>query len=209
MRSSPAGRSVPLRQTIQCRTRFARNAGYEVRSERRTQARGEVDNVLRNPKLRRLHECLADGLNGYVGLGEAGSTTAGDPWVKGRSDRDIAIVLAGKIDGHYRQRIQRQLGRLRFGDVYLFYVMHERRFMVTHSDQDISMKFRGQMLFGQDLITQKDTPEAGVRGRDRSGWTAHRGPKVACRHLERGILVGRAPQRQVVRPPQTHVHVLG
>lgn len=48
---------------------------------------------LKNQKLKELHAWLIEKNIGYVALCEAGSTTAGDPGVNNRTDRDITIVV--------------------------------------------------------------------------------------------------------------------
>jgi hypothetical protein len=117
-----------------------------------------VDAVLRNQKLERLHHWLSANVTEYHGLYEAGSLAAGDPWVWGRSDRDVAIVVRREIAGQTKRVIRRQLAAPAFNDTYLFHLVPRDRFLVTHNDQDISMKFRGEVLFGEDLISLKETP---------------------------------------------------
>ncbi|OGC82643.1 MAG: hypothetical protein A2V81_03360 [Candidatus Abawacabacteria bacterium RBG_16_42_10] len=114
-----------------------------------------MEQELRNSKLSNLHEWLNSNVSGYVGLYEAGSTTAGDPWVESRSDRDITIVLAD-ISRKVEQEVQQYLSEADFDDTYLFIMFAKEHFLATHSDQDISMKFRGQTLYGEDLVSVKE-----------------------------------------------------
>jgi hypothetical protein len=130
------------------------------------------DRSLRNAKLRRLHGWLRLYLERYVGLYETGSVPAGDPWVEGRSDRDILIVVDGQITSEGVEAISGQLEVVGFTDTYLFNIARRHGFLRTHSDHDIAMKFRGATLFGEDLLAQKEAPsrvfaerwaEAGLR----------------------------------------------
>jgi hypothetical protein len=116
------------------------------------------DRNLRNAKLRCLQSLLQLDVERYVGLYETGSLTAGDPWVEGRSDRDIVIVIDGQITGEGVRAISRQLEAVGFTDTYLFNIARRRGFLRTHSDRDIAMKFRGSTLFGEDLLAQKEAP---------------------------------------------------
>jgi hypothetical protein len=118
----------------------------------------ETDKVMRNAKLARLHAWLAQNIDDYDGLYEAGSVPAGDPWVDGRTDREVAIVVGGTITGEIRGRIQEQLAIQGFDDTYLFNLTPRRGFLTTQVHHDIAMKFRGQVLFGKDLLTEKETP---------------------------------------------------
>jgi hypothetical protein len=117
-----------------------------------------IDRVLRNEKLRGLHDWLQLRIEPYVGLFEAGSLAAGDVWVEGRSDRDVLILVDGRLLPKAEGMISAQLVRIGFSDSYLFYLSQKQRFLRTQSDQDISMKFRGVALFGEDLLPQKETP---------------------------------------------------
>ncbi|MEK7177021.1 MAG: hypothetical protein AAB719_01890 [Patescibacteria group bacterium] len=112
---------------------------------------------LKNSKLNNLHEWLSNNIAGYIALCEAGSTTAGDPWVEGRSDRDITIVLTD-VNKKAEEKIRQHLGQAGFDDTYLFIMFAKEYFLATHSDQDISMKFRGQTLYGEDLVSKKEMP---------------------------------------------------
>lgn len=129
----------------------------------------DSDKDLRNSKLETLHTWLTSNISGYAALCEAGSTTAGDVWTEGRSDRDIVIIVEGLSD-KIEAKIQEHLVASDFNDTYLFIIFPKERFLKTNSDQDISMKFRGQTLFGEDLVAQKETPskefalEIGQRG---------------------------------------------
>ncbi|HJQ08153.1 MAG TPA: hypothetical protein VJ836_01575 [Candidatus Saccharimonadales bacterium] len=116
-----------------------------------------TDKQLRNTKLRKLHERLRQAVPGYLALCEAGSTTAGDSWVEGRSDRDIAIVIS-QPDAASTALVQTTLSDLGFNDTYLFLIIAQDIFLTTTSEQDLSMKFRGQTLFGPDLVAQKELP---------------------------------------------------
>jgi hypothetical protein len=113
---------------------------------------------LRNQKVQGLHEWLARSIAEYDGLYEAGSVAVGDPWVDGRSDREIAIVMGGTIDSQIRDQIQRQLAAHEFTDTYLFNLISRRGFLRVTGHHDIAMKFRGQVLFGRDLLAPKETP---------------------------------------------------
>jgi hypothetical protein len=117
-----------------------------------------ADRVLRNAKLERLHHWLQLNIGRYVGLYETGSLPAGDPWVEGRSDRDILIVIDGEISDQDREAIAAQLALFGFNDTYLFNLARRGGFLQTHSDHDIAMKFRGTSLFGPDLIAEKEAP---------------------------------------------------
>jgi hypothetical protein len=117
-----------------------------------------VDRRLRNHKLGHLHRALARNVPGYVGMYEAGSTTARDPWVAGRSDRDITIVFSGQVRARLERELRRQLPALGFNDTYGFTAIPKGRFLATRHDNDISMKFRGRVLFGEDLIRHKQMP---------------------------------------------------
>jgi hypothetical protein len=139
--------SVPASQPWIDRTPAKRRTRFEA-----------IDQVLRNSKLCRLHEWLRVSIEAYVGLYEAGSLTSGDGWVEGRSDRDVLILLDGPIAAAQEEMIRAELQMIGFSDSYLFYFGHKRRFLRTHSDQDISMKFRGVALFGEDLLPDKETP---------------------------------------------------
>lgn len=112
---------------------------------------------LRNSKLDNLHQWLSNNVSGYLALCEAGSTTAGDPWVEGRSDRDITIVLEN-VSKETDEGIQQYLSTAGFDDTYLFLIFSKEYFLATHSDQDISMKFRGETLYGEDLVSAKEAP---------------------------------------------------
>jgi hypothetical protein len=116
------------------------------------------DRVLRNAKIVQLHGALKLQIEPYVGLYETGSLTAGDPWVEGRSDRDILIVIEGVIGNPCIETIAGQLDSIGFNDTYLFNPAPKHAFLGTHSDHDIAMKFRGTTLFGPDLIAEKETP---------------------------------------------------
>jgi hypothetical protein len=50
------------------------------------------------------------------------------------------------------------LSELKFNDTYLFLIIARDVFQTTMSEQDLSMKFRGQTLFGPDLVAQKEFP---------------------------------------------------
>jgi hypothetical protein len=117
-----------------------------------------ADRVLRNAKLERLHHWLQLNIGRYVGLYETGSLPAGDPWVEGRSDRDVLIVIDGEISDQDREAIAAQLALFGFNDTYLFNLARRGGFLQTHSDHDIAMKFRGLTLFGPDLVARKETP---------------------------------------------------
>jgi hypothetical protein len=117
-----------------------------------------LDRVLRNPKLQRLHEWLRSHVAAYVGLYEAGSVAAGDPWVEGRSDRDVLILVDGGMTPQLRDAIASQLETIGFTDHYLFYLGQKPGFLQTHSDHDVSMKFRGIVLFGEDVLAEKEVP---------------------------------------------------
>lgn len=125
---------------------------------------GESDKVMRNAKLRGLHEWLARNIEEYDGLYEAGSVAVGDPWVDGRSDRDISLVVGGPISQEIRALIREVLGRQGFGDTYLFNLSPRRGFLETHAHHDIAMKFRGRVLFGRDLLSRKETPSREFAG---------------------------------------------
>jgi hypothetical protein len=120
-----------------------------------------ADRRLRNAKIRQLHEWLELSIERYVGLYETGSLTAGDPWVEGRSDRDILIVIDAQISGEDLDAIAAQLKLIGFNDIYLFNVVRKQDFLQTHTDYDIGMKFRGTTLFGQNLLPWKETPSLG------------------------------------------------
>lgn len=128
------------------------------RVPRRRPGDDEADRILRNEKVQLLHASLSEMTKGYVGLFETGSAAVGDPWVRGRSDRDIAVVLSGRINDNVVQAVSRSVTQCNFNDAYLVYPMHLGRFLSTKTDQDIAMKFGGVRLFGQDLLTAKDTP---------------------------------------------------
>lgn len=115
------------------------------------------DKELRNEKIKLLHDWLLENITGYVALCEAGSTTAGDPWIEGRSDRDITIVVSEHTE-EIEDSISFHLTEELFNDKYLFIIFSKEHFLTTHSDQDISIKFRGMTLFGEDLVSIKETP---------------------------------------------------
>lgn len=115
------------------------------------------EQILRNDKLTQLHSWLTLNVEGYTAMSEAGSTTAGDPWVEGRSDRDISIVVELKTPT-ITEDIQRALARLAFNDNYLFLVLDKERYLRTENEQDLSVKFRGEILFGEDVLTLKEKP---------------------------------------------------
>ena len=112
-----------------------------------------MEKTIRNEPLKKLHAWLEVNIDGYIALCEAGSTTAGDPWVAGRTDRDITIVVARLTDG--AQTAIRRYLKNKFGDSYLFIIFDEGTFLTNTTEQDLSMKYRGQTLFGIDVIAQK------------------------------------------------------
>ena len=112
---------------------------------------------LRNSKLKNFHHWLNNTIPDYLALCEAGSTTAGDPWVEGRSDRDITIVVE-HVSKETDEKIQEYLHVAGFDDTYLFLTLPRMYFLTTHSDQDLSMKFRGETLYGEDLVKVKEAP---------------------------------------------------
>jgi len=68
------------------------------------------------------------------------------------------IVVGGQISWELRGRLQEQLGRQGFRDTYLFNLTPKQGFLKTQVHNDIAMKFRGQALFGEDLLPEKETP---------------------------------------------------
>ncbi|NQV89419.1 MAG: hypothetical protein HQ488_03805 [Parcubacteria group bacterium] len=137
---------------------------------------------LRNSELAKLHEWLSSNVDGYVALCEAGSTTAGDPWVEGRSDRDVTIVFS-EINKELRSTVQAQLGRVGFDDTYLFIMFPQDYFLETQSEQDLSMKFRGETLYGEDLVKLKELPT-----REFAQDVAHRGLSTMSRKFSTRLL---------------------
>ncbi len=116
-----------------------------------------MDKDLRNPQLSALHVWLNENIRGYVALCEAGSATSGDPWHEGISDRDITIVVE-KLDQQLEAKLQDHLAVAGFNDTYLFIVFSKTDFLSTTSGQDLSSKFRGLTLFGEDVVAQKELP---------------------------------------------------
>jgi hypothetical protein len=117
-----------------------------------------VDTVLRNRKLLRLHRWLERDAEEYCGIYDIGSVASGDPWIDGRSDRDIMIVFDGLLAPKFRERIAPRLPLLGFNDKYTFNLARKDGFLGTHSHYDIAIKFRGQVVYGDDLIAAKETP---------------------------------------------------
>lgn len=109
-------------------------------------------------ELEKLHQWLSDNVDGYVALCEAGSVPAGDAWVEGRSDRDIAIVVE-KEDHEIIGKARSYLNGSDFDDSFHFFFINRSDFIASDNHpQAISSKFRGRTLFGEDVVTLKDNP---------------------------------------------------
>ncbi len=110
-------------------------------------------------KLGAFHSWLTAEIAGYRALCEDGSYAVGDAWVDGESDRDIAIILDSP-SSEKMTSIQSYLTKSSLPDECFFTAKSTEKFLSSNKGDthDLSLKFRGRTLLGEDLVQKKEMP---------------------------------------------------
>lgn len=100
---------------------------------------------------------LEHDLTHFVALIEEGSTATKDPFQKGFSDHDITIVVRSDVKSEMRA-VYTWLEQCPFNDTYLFGPRLLDSFLLGDSLNDLSLKFRSQVIAGKDVVREKKYP---------------------------------------------------
>jgi len=115
-------------------------------------------------KLGVLNDALATRFSDYVSMIATGSIITGDPFIEGRSDRDILLV--------FENDPLRDLGDTRrlltlptFDESYVFTRIKRSDWGQADSKYAFSNRFRSKTLFGLDLVPRAQLPDKGTTRR--------------------------------------------
>jgi len=137
-------------------------------------------------KLGFLNDNLRNMTEEYISMIAIGSIATGDPWMEGRSDRDILLVF-NQNPSQYSSRIKYIADSLLFNPTYIFTAIKKEEFTgPENSSHDFSHKFRSQILFGADLIGETRLPE-----RERIFEIYSRGIREVTEKLEKKLHYGK------------------
>ena len=108
-------------------------------------------------KLSVLNDLLVKKCKGYISMIATGSIAVGDPWIEGRSDRDILLIFGGNPSGNLL-KMRDICASLYFDDSYNFTSMPRKAFGLSTSKYALSNRFRSKTLFGKDLVPLSQLP---------------------------------------------------
>ena len=111
-----------------------------------------------NENLNQFHKWITENCDNYVSMVLIGSVATGDQWIDGRSDIDILIIFEN-LENNQKEKIKDYLLKADFNDVYTFVPMTKEYWLnnKNHS-HDFSGKFRSKIIFGENIIDQKQIP---------------------------------------------------
>lgn len=112
-----------------------------------------------NAEIRKFHDFLQK-YRSYQSMIEVGSVAAGDPWIEGRSDRDILLIFDDAVP---YEAMRKYLVESKFGDEFLFTPLSTSEFIgpMNHS-HDFSHRFRSTCHFGENLVDKVVLPNEDV-----------------------------------------------
>lgn len=109
-------------------------------------------------KLEKFHLWLKEHFKDYICMIGTGSFVTGDKWIEGKSDKDIILVFE-KPYGNNIFHINDYLKKNSFDEIYLFVPMLKEKYLKSRKhSHDFSGKFRSLVLFGPDIIKNKELP---------------------------------------------------
>jgi hypothetical protein len=94
----------------------------------------------------------------YLSMIAVGSTVTGDPYILGRSDKDIVLIY--NINPLYDMgNLEKLIGNSGFDESYLFAPVPKNEFGHPSSKYAFSNKFRSKTLHGEDFVSTAKLPE--------------------------------------------------
>lgn len=112
-------------------------------------------------KLRGLNDDLAQEFQDYISMIAVGSIVTGDPYIEGRSDKDILLMFNNDPTRNI-ENIGKLITKTSFDDSYVFVALPQKAFGLANSKYAFSNRFRSKTLFGEDLIPLSKLPNEEV-----------------------------------------------
>jgi hypothetical protein len=109
-------------------------------------------------KLKRLNDILINQFKDYISMIAVGSIVTGDPYIEGKSDKDILLIFKDSPENHL-DFIEKTLGQIQFDDSYVFTTIPRNEFGQADSKYSFSNRFRSKTLFGEDLVPLSHLPD--------------------------------------------------
>jgi len=101
--------------------------------------------------LENLDKKLKENFPSYLSMIAVGSVVTGDPYVKGRSDKDIVLIFdRDPVD--LFESIEAILGSFSFDESYIFTPIGKKYWGRPDSKYTFSNAFRSKTLFGKDFV---------------------------------------------------------
>lgn len=133
-------------------------------------------------KLRKLNDLLVNQLEDYISMTATGSVAVEDPYIEGRSDRDILLIFK-KSPEKDLSSIEGILDKMQFNNSYNFVPIPKTVFdEVEENKFAFSNRFRSKVLFGEDVMKNVKLPN-----RDSTKEMYEKGIKEVIHKLQFGL----------------------
>jgi hypothetical protein len=108
-------------------------------------------------KLEKFDKLLRSKSTNYLSMIAVGSIITGDPYIEGRSDKDIVLIFKNnpKKDLH---KVEQIIKNISFDESYLFTPIPKDSFGTANSKYSFSNAFRSKTLFGEDFVKRAILP---------------------------------------------------
>tara|TARA_Y100000310_G_scaffold315642_1_gene366421 strand:- start:879 stop:1538 length:660 start_codon:yes stop_codon:yes gene_type:complete len=109
-------------------------------------------------ELEPIHKYMKNTFSEYVCIIAVGSIVTGDHWIKGRSDKDFLIIF-NNLPQDYIANMSLFFSKMNFDETYTFVPMKKSYWIKNkHHSHDFSGKFRSKIIFGENILPQKELP---------------------------------------------------
>lgn len=113
---------------------------------------------MNHKKLEEFDKILRKKSKNYSSMIAVGSIVTGDPYIEGRSDKDIVLIFKDNPKNEI-SKIEKIIKRIIFDESYFFTPIPRNSFGVANSKYCFSNKFRSKTLFGEDIIKEAILPD--------------------------------------------------
>jgi len=109
-------------------------------------------------KLRKLNDVLVNQFKDYISMTVIGSIATGDPYIEGRSDKDILLIFKNSPKKSLGS-IEEILSKMKFNESYNFVPIPKTVFDKAEENKyAFSNRFRSKILFGEDIMKNTKLP---------------------------------------------------